>query len=56
MKSAIFSIALLFSASAFAVTGYLQGEQTNGMLKYCKYSNGVIITVNSFELCPLSIN
>lgn len=34
------------------VTGFIQSESTNGSMKYCKYSNGAILTVASHQLCP----
>lgn len=45
----------LFATSAFALMGFLEDEFTNGSLKYCYYSNGVVITVKSYKLCPISI-
>jgi hypothetical protein len=41
--------------SAYAVFGTLVGEKINGGLKYCTYSNGVILTINSYEVCPTSV-
>lgn len=55
MKKVLAIIAMSICASAWAF-GSLVGEQVNGSVKYCKYSNGVIITVNSYELCPITIN
>jgi hypothetical protein len=41
---------------AFAWTYYLQGDLgVRGLVRYCKYSNGKIYTVNSIEICPISI-
>ena len=54
MKIFIAIIALLGSASAFAVFGTLVSETINGSLKYCKYSNGVVITIKSYEMCPVT--
>lgn len=34
--------------------GFLQSQSVNGFLRYCKYSNGVINTISSVSLCPLS--
>ena len=41
---------------AFAWTYFLQGDLgVRGLVRYCKYSNGKIYTVNSTEICPISI-
>jgi len=57
MKKTLAALAILLTcSSAFAIMGFLQSEQVNGSVKYCKYSNGVIVTVQSYELCPLSVN
>jgi hypothetical protein len=37
------------------MTWFLQSEQTNGSLRYCKYSNGAIQTFSISNLCPQSI-
>ena len=37
-----------------AFFGTLVSEQINGGLKYCQYSNGVILTVNSWDICPIT--
>lgn len=56
MKKLIFAASVLgaFALSAYAMTGFLQREQTSGMNKFCYYSNDTVITVKAFELCPLS--
>jgi hypothetical protein len=56
MKAIIFCMLLILSSSALALTGFLNGERTQGMNKYCYYSNGVVITINSISLCPLQVN
>jgi hypothetical protein len=57
MKKAILTVLLVaFGSSAFAVMGFLKNQKINGLLKYCYYSNGVITTINSYELCPQSVN
>lgn len=56
MKSAVAIIALAFSMSAFAVFTTLSSEWTKGQYRYCKYSDGRIITVDVVALCPLSLN
>ena len=54
MKSAVAIFLVFGCASAFAVMGILTGQSINGGLRYCQYSNGVIVTVNSYELCPVT--
>ncbi|WP_162984592.1 hypothetical protein [Poseidonibacter antarcticus] len=56
MKKLVLSTLMLglLSMSAYAITGFLKGEQISGMNKFCYYSNDTIITVKSYELCPLS--
>lgn len=49
-------LVMAICTSAFAMFGSLVGEQTNGNVKYCKYSNGVIITIESYKVCPVSVN
>jgi hypothetical protein len=36
------------------VVGFLQNQSVNGMLRYCRYSNGVVVTISSVSLCPLN--
>lgn len=47
---------VFFSLSASALTGFLESQWTEGQWKYCKYSNGKIITISNVSLCPLSID
>ena len=47
---------ILLCASAFAAFGALEKEWVKDSLKYCKYSNGVILTVKAYELCPITID
>jgi len=59
MKSLLTAVALtaaLASTNALAITGFLNGQSTSGMHRYCYYSNGVILTISATSLCPLSIN
>ena len=56
MKNILFIGLAVFSVSAFALTGFLDKQWTEGSNKYCKYSNGKIVTVASYQLCPLSID
>ncbi len=51
---AVFVISTLIS-SAYAY-GSLTGQRHNGTKKICFYSDDSIITVESYELCPLSID
>lgn len=39
---------------ATGMMGFLQSQSVNGMLRYCRYSNGVVNTINSMNLCPLN--
>lgn len=55
MKTIIGAFALAFCASAFAYPGVLEREWVNGQYRYCKYNNGVVVTVNAYDLCPLMI-
>ena len=47
---------LLLSSYAHAVPGFLEGERVNGLKKYCYYNNGTIITIKSYQLCPLQVS
>lgn len=50
----VFGLAIPFPA--YAWTYFVQGDfGVRGLVRYCKYSNGNIYTVNSTELCPMSI-
>jgi hypothetical protein len=47
---------LLFLNDANAITVFLQGDLgTKGTMRYCKYSDGKIYTVDATDLCELSI-
>lgn len=39
---------------ATGLTGFLKSQSTNGSLRYCTYSNGIIATLNFSQMCPLS--
>jgi len=46
---------LVLPSPALAWTYYLQGDLgVRGLMRYCKYSNGKIYTVNSIEICPIT--
>lgn len=40
---------------ASGMTYMLQNQSVNGMLRYCYYHGGIVNTISSVELCPLSI-
>lgn len=54
MKNLVTAAAILYCASAFAAFGTLEKEWTKDNNKYCKYTNGVIITIKIHELCPVT--
>jgi hypothetical protein len=37
-----------------SIMGFLQSQSTSGQLRYCRYSNGVVTTLNIMDLCPLN--
>ena len=43
---------LLLGFSTFAFAGVLMQQWTEGNKKYCKYSDGSIITVSYTSICP----
>jgi len=62
MKNKIFTLltATLFlttlSSGAYALKGFLDSQSTEGQWRYCKYSNGKVITIAVTKICPLSID
>jgi len=56
MKKLILAALLAVTFSANAVTGYLNSQWVEGQWRYCKYSNGKILTVKSHRVCPNSID
>jgi len=56
MKKLPLLIILLATISAYAFTAYLVSSTLNGTIRYCKYSDGRIITIQGYELCPLQLN
>jgi hypothetical protein len=56
MKRILFIGLAVFSVSAFALTGFLDKQWTDGSNRYCEYSNGKIVTAASYQLCSLSID
>lgn len=51
-KAIIFSITL--AASTIASAALLDREVESGMKKICIYTDGTTITVNSYQVCPMS--
>jgi hypothetical protein len=41
-------------SAPMVVPGILRSQSVSGFLRYCRYSNGVIFTVASTDLCPLN--
>jgi outer membrane lipoprotein SlyB len=37
-----------------SLAGSLTGQHVDGFLRYCAYSNGVVNTISSTALCPIS--
>ena len=59
MKKILISLAILATLTTnypvqAQVMGFLKSEKINGNIKYCYYSNGVILTIYSYELCKLT--
>lgn len=36
------------------LAGSLTGQRQEGFIRYCSYSNGVVATISSTDLCPIS--
>ena len=52
------TILLITATALFALTGYYDGEEVDGMSKICYYDTirgTMAITVESYELCPMSV-
>ena len=54
MKRAFIVMLFVLGLSTLAFAGILMSQWTEGMNRYCKYSDGTIITVSTTSLCPLS--
>ena len=54
-KFAYFLIVMSFPLAASASFGTLTSSDTSGSNKYCKYSNGVVITIKNYEVCPTTV-
>jgi hypothetical protein len=37
-----------------AIAGSLTAQRQDGFLRYCSYSNGVVTTISSTSLCPVT--
>jgi len=55
MKKLIVLIILLATVSAYAYQAYLVSSAVNGQWRYCKYSDGRVITIESWKVCPMSL-
>jgi len=54
MKRILVIVAILsITASA---TGVYQNEWTQGMHRYCEYTDGTVITVDFTDICPRYVN
>lgn len=59
MKKLLLAALITFSATANAGTAYFQYERITGMTKQCVYSylgSTYTITIQSYQMCPLTIN
>ena len=57
LKAILSICCLTLAIPAIAWTYYLQQDfGVNGLMRYCKYNNGQIYTVNAVQICPISIN
>lgn len=52
-KLVLLFVILTIPTSAFAAI--LVDEHIDGEWKHCVYSNGVVISIRAYQLCPLSI-
>lgn len=55
LKFVYFVNVLSFPLAALASFGTLTSSDTSGSNKYCKYSNGVVITIKNYEVCPTTV-
>jgi len=58
MKKLVLVLALLVASTSAQATAFLKYEYVSGMNKVCVYDDmgsEVAITINSYELCPLTI-
>ncbi|TEW55353.1 hypothetical protein E2R68_06310 [Psychromonas sp. RZ22] len=52
-KTIILFFFVVFSLDVFA-WGTLKSQEVNGFSRYCSYSDGGVLTVNSSDLCPIN--
>jgi len=55
-KYAALVLTAVFSVNSFALLVFLRSESVSEGNRYCKYSDGYILTIDRLELCPLSID
>jgi hypothetical protein len=55
IKLVCFVTTLSFSLLASASFGTLTSSDVSGSNKYCKYSNGVVVTIKNYEVCPSAV-
>lgn len=55
LRFVYFLTILSFPFVASASFGTLTSSDTSGSNKYCKYSNGVVITIKNYEVCPTTV-
>ncbi|MDC9822976.1 hypothetical protein PRN20_04470 [Devosia sp. ZB163] len=53
---AVLALLATMNSPAAAMTYFLRSDQgVQGLERFCEYSNGQTYTVNSIDLCPMSI-
>lgn len=57
MRKCIAVALIMSSVASVSFAAHLSGQSTDTIKnkKYCQYSNGTNITIQVYELCPLSI-
>lgn len=56
-KLALFSFLIIFSIPSFGLKYFFTEDLgIQGNIRRCKYSNGQVYTVNSINLCPMSVD
>ena len=51
MKKIIIIMLLLITGIAYA-DGFLVRSEVRGLMRYCYYNNGYILTVRAYDRCP----
>lgn len=54
MKKILFSLLVVFSANAYAMTYFLTNSWWSNGNQMCQYGNGTVLNMGT-SLCPLSI-